>query len=70
MLVRERQDGCWTLPGGWADVGDAPSFAAIREVNEESGYEVVVRKLAAVYDRDKHGHPPVAYHVYKIFLRV
>jgi ADP-ribose pyrophosphatase YjhB (NUDIX family) len=39
-------------------------------VNEESGYEVVVRKLAAVYDRDKHGHPPVAYHVYKIFLRV
>jgi ADP-ribose pyrophosphatase YjhB (NUDIX family) len=68
LLVRERQDGCWTLPGGWADVGDAPSSAAIREVKEESGYEVVVRKLAAVYDRDKHEHPPMAYHVYKFFF--
>jgi len=40
----------------------------VREVREESGYEVVARKLAAVYDRDQHGHPPVPYHVYKLFF--
>lgn len=68
LLVRERQDGLWTLPGGWADVGEAPSFAAVREVKEESGYEVFVRKLAAVYDRDKHEHPAMPYHVYKLFF--
>jgi ADP-ribose pyrophosphatase YjhB (NUDIX family) len=68
LLVKEREDGLWTLPGGWADVGDAPSFAAIREVKEESGYDIVVKKLAAVYDRDQHGHPPMAYHVYKLFF--
>jgi ADP-ribose pyrophosphatase YjhB (NUDIX family) len=70
LLVRERSDGAWTLPGGWADVGDSPSVAAIREVKEESGYDVVARKLAAVYDRDheRHGHPPMAYHVYKLFF--
>jgi ADP-ribose pyrophosphatase YjhB (NUDIX family) len=68
LLVRERQDGLWTLPGGWADIGDAPSLAAVREVKEESGYEIVVRKLAAVYDRDKHGHPPIPHHVYKLFF--
>ena len=68
LLVKERKDGLWTLPGGWADVGESPSVAAIREVKEESGYDVVVRKLAAVYDRDKHGHPPMAHHVYKLFF--
>jgi 8-oxo-dGTP pyrophosphatase MutT (NUDIX family) len=37
--VKERKDSLWTLPGGWVDVGDAPSVAAIREVEEESGYD-------------------------------
>lgn len=70
LLVRERSDGGWTLPGGWADVGDSPSLAAVREVKEESGYDVVARKLAAVYDRDheRHGHPPMPHHVYKLFF--
>jgi ADP-ribose pyrophosphatase YjhB (NUDIX family) len=60
LLVRERSDGAWTLPGGWADVGDTPALATVREVKEESGYDVVATKLAAVYDRDheRHGHPP------------
>lgn len=68
LLVRETEDGGWSLPGGWADVGDSPSVAAVREVREESGYEVVVRKLAAVYDRDRHGHPPIPFHAYKLFF--
>lgn len=68
LLVREREDGCWTLPGGWADVGSAPSVNAVREVREESGYEVEVLKLAAVYDRDRQGHPPIPFHAYKLFF--
>jgi ADP-ribose pyrophosphatase YjhB (NUDIX family) len=68
LLVQEREDGLWTLPGGWADIGDSPSSAAIREVKEESGYDITISKLAAVYDRDKHDHPPMAFHVYKFFF--
>src|ERR1017187_2556224 len=68
LLVKEREDGCWTLPGGWADVGDAPSQAAVREVKEESGYDVVATKVAAVYDRNRHGHPPIPFHAYKLFF--
>jgi len=70
LLVREIADaGRWTLPGGWADVNQPPSECVIREVREESGFEVGVRKLAAVYDRDRHGHvPPHAFHVYKLFF--
>jgi ADP-ribose pyrophosphatase YjhB (NUDIX family) len=48
LLVRERSDGKWTLPGGWVDVGDAPSFAVEREIREESGYLAKAVKLAVV----------------------
>jgi ADP-ribose pyrophosphatase YjhB (NUDIX family) len=71
LLVQERSDGGWTLPGGWADVGDAPATAVVREIAEESGFETVATKLIAVYDRDhpRHNHPPLAHHVYKLFFR-
>ena len=59
LLVREREDGGWTMPGGWADVGESPSEMVVREVKEESGFDVVPRKLAALFDRNKHPHPPV-----------
>lgn len=68
LPVRERKDNLWTMPGGWADVGDFPSVTAIREVREESGYDAEVRKSAAIYDRDKHGHRPMPYHVYRLFF--
>lgn len=71
LLVKEREDNCWTLPGGWADVGESPSSAIVREVYEESGYQTRAVKLLAVYDRNhpRHGHPPLQYQVYKLFFR-
>jgi ADP-ribose pyrophosphatase YjhB (NUDIX family) len=68
LLVRERSDGRWTLPGGWVDVNDAPSAAVAREIREESGYEARAVKLAALVDRNRHPHPPAVYHIYKLFF--
>lgn len=69
LLVKERMDGHWTLPGGWADVGATPSENIEREVFEESGYRARAVKLLAIYDRRKHGHmPPHPHHIYKIFF--
>jgi ADP-ribose pyrophosphatase YjhB (NUDIX family) len=68
LLVQERADGLWTLPGGWADVNDSPVEAAIREVREESGFNVRIKKLAALFDRLKHPHPPQFFHTYKLFF--
>jgi len=51
------------------DVNQSPSESVIREVREESGLEVTARKLAAVYDRDRHPHlPPLPFHVFKLFF--
>jgi ADP-ribose pyrophosphatase YjhB (NUDIX family) len=66
LLVKEPGEGGWSLPGGWADVGESPSEAAGRETLEESGYRVRPVRLLAAYDRDRHGHPPIPYHVYKL----
>ncbi len=68
LLVRERSDGRWTLPGGWVDIGESPSEAVVREVFEESGYETRAVKLLALYDRNKHDHPPIIWHTYKLFF--
>jgi len=68
LLVREARTGGWTLPGGWADVGDTPGGVAERETREESGYEVRARKLVAVFDKSRHEHPPSLYYTYKMLV--
>ena len=69
LLVRERSDGCWTLPGGWADVNESPREGIIREVHEESGFRVDTEKLVALFDRSKHPHKPhYPHHLYKLFF--
>lgn len=68
LMVREKSDGGWTLPGGWVDVGESPSEAVVKEVFEESGYRTRPVKLLAVLDRDRQGHPPLPFHIYKLFI--
>lgn len=68
LLVREKADGCWSLPGGWSDVGYSPKEVAVKEVGEETGLEVHPVRLLAVMDMSKHPHPPIPYYVYKFFI--
>jgi ADP-ribose pyrophosphatase YjhB (NUDIX family) len=68
LLVREAVDGRWTLPGGWADVGDTPSTAAVRETLEESGYRVHATKLLALLDKTRHEHPQSVDYTYKVLV--
>ena len=68
LLIREREGGGWSLPGGWVDVGERPSAAVAREVLEESGYAARPVKLLGLYDRDRHGFPPHMWHIWKAFF--
>lgn len=65
LLVREVEDGAWTMPGGWADVGDVPSKAAEREVREEAGFLVKARKVIGVYDANRI-RPLQLFHAFKV----
>ncbi|MFA6001475.1 MAG: NUDIX hydrolase [Thermoleophilia bacterium] len=68
LLVQERRDQKWCMPGGWADVGDIPSEMVAREVWEESGFTVAARKVIAVFDANRGGRPLELYHAYKIIF--
>jgi len=65
LLVRERMDSGWTMPGGWADVGDVPSESVEREVWEETGFKVSAKKIIGVYDANRI-NPMDIFHAYKI----
>ncbi len=68
LMVKERADGLWSLPGGWIDVNESPAESVIRETKEETGYDVSVHKLLALWDKLKHDHPPQWPHIYKAFF--
>lgn len=69
LMVRERSDGGWCLPGGWADVGDRPAAAAVREVHEEAGFACAARKVIGVFDANRGGEPFSAFHAFKIIFQ-
>lgn len=68
LLVKEATDGRWSLPGGWADIGFTPKEVIIKECKEETGLEVEVKSLLAVFDKRMHAHPPQAAYVYKMLF--
>ena len=67
LLIQERADGNWAMPGGWADLGNSPASVAEREVWEESGFRVKAEKVVAVIDANRI-EPMEFYHAYKIIF--
>jgi ADP-ribose pyrophosphatase YjhB (NUDIX family) len=68
LMVREVMDNGWTLPGGWADVGESPALATEREVLEEAGLEVKAVKLVGVYDANRVPGSLDLFHAYKLIF--
>jgi len=68
LLVREKVDGRWSMPGGWSDVGLTPKEVAVKETKEETGLDVSAERLLAVMDKRCHAHPASPFYVYKLFI--
>lgn len=68
LLVQERSDSRWAVPGGWADIGLTAREVAAKEVLEETGLTVSPTRLLAVFDKKCHPHPAQAYYVYKFVI--
>lgn len=66
LLAKEVVDGCWSIPGGWADIGHTPSEIVVKEIEEETGLQSRVIRVLAIYDKRCHAHPPQPLYVYKI----
>lgn len=68
LMVNERMDGSWAMPGGWADVGDVPSEAAERETWEEAGFKVRTTRVVGVYDANRIPGHMALYHAFKLIF--
>jgi ADP-ribose pyrophosphatase YjhB (NUDIX family) len=68
LLVKERVDGCWSMPGGWCDIWYTPVEVAEKEAFEEAGIRVKATRLLAVLDKKRHNHPEDLFYIYKIFI--
>lgn len=68
LLVKEKIDGKWSIPGGWADIGLSPSEVAVKEIQEESGFDTKALRMMGVFDKKYFSHPVSPYYSYKIFI--
>jgi ADP-ribose pyrophosphatase YjhB (NUDIX family) len=68
LLVKERVDLRWSMPGGWCDIGFTPKEVAEKEAREEAGINLKAGRLLALLDKKNHDHPEDLHYTYKIFI--
>lgn len=69
LMAREKIDGRWSLPGGWADVNTSVSESATRECLEEAGAIVKPERIIAIHTANRHNDFIYPYTIYKIFVQ-
>lgn len=68
LMVKEKIDGAWSLPGGWADVNTSVSESAVRECFEEAGAIVKPVRIIAIHHANRHSNHIYPFTIYKIFV--
>lgn len=68
LLVNEKIDGKWSLPGGWADVNSTVSESAVRECFEEAGAVVKPKRIVVIHLGNRHNNHNFPFSIYKIFV--
>jgi ADP-ribose pyrophosphatase YjhB (NUDIX family) len=68
LMVNEKIDGKWSLPGGWADVNSSVSESAVRECLEEAGAVVKPKRVVAIHLGNRHNNHNFPFTIYKIFV--
>ncbi|WP_007511961.1 NUDIX domain-containing protein [Pseudofrankia saprophytica] len=54
LLQRRADNGEWALPGGGMDIGETFADCVIREVREETGFDVVIERIVGIYSDPGH----------------
>ena len=68
LLVNEKIDAKWSLPGGWADVNSSVKESAVRECFEEAGAIVKPKRVVAIHLGNLHNNHNYPFTIYKIFV--
>ncbi len=58
VLLQKRGDfNAWGFPGGAMEIGESAAETAIREIKEETGYDVEINELLGVYTKYFQAYP-------------
>jgi ADP-ribose pyrophosphatase YjhB (NUDIX family) len=68
LMIREKLDNKWAMPGGWADIELSVRENIIKESFEEAGAEINPKRIIAILDRNRHVNDDFPYSAYKIFV--
>jgi ADP-ribose pyrophosphatase YjhB (NUDIX family) len=68
LMVKEKVDGRWSLPGGWADVNTSVSESAVRECIEEAGADVKPKRIIAIHLANRQNNFIYPFTIYKILV--
>ena len=68
LLIKEKIDGLWALPGGWADINCSLKENLIREAKEEAGVKINPKRIISVFNAETHNSAPNPFCIYKFFV--
>lgn len=54
LLQRRSDSGNWALPGGAMDIGETFAESVLREVKEETGFDVRIDRIVGIYSDPGH----------------
>lgn len=54
LLIHKTDNDKWALPGGGHDPGESITATVVREVKEETGYDVEVETITGTYTNPRH----------------
>jgi len=54
LLQRRSDSGNWALPGGAMDIGETFAQSVVREVKEETGFDVRIERIVGIYSDPGH----------------
>ena len=56
LMVRRSDNGAWTFPAGYSDLGENVAHTAVRETLEETGYHITIERILAIYSSPTYHH--------------
>ena len=54
LMIHKTDNNKWALPGGGHEIGESIADTVVREVKEETGYDVEVQSISGTYTDPRH----------------